>query len=238
MRVGIPAGSSVDDEAIAERLATSDTSSTVAPPRALADDDLDLVLVFDWGSLAGVVEAGIDAPLLPVDGPTALGPVPQDSLPAAIDDVGSDGLEPVIHPTLQVRTGDTRATAVREVFLGTIAPATISEFAIADAGERLVTYRADGICIATPAGSGEYARSAGGATVRGGLTTMSVVPVAPYRMDPRTWLTAGPVEVTVVRDEGAVGGVVDGAEIGEIDVGEDVTVALGSTYRVYAMDAT
>lgn len=234
MEVGVPAGCAGADEPIADRLADAGASPTVAPAETLVDRELDLVLVFDWASLADVIGAGIDAPVLPVDGPDALGPVPRDALDAAIGEVRRGMRELVTHPTLGLRTASTHATAVREVFFGTVAPATISEFAIAEGADQIATYRADGFCIATPAGSGEYARSAGGATVRGGLSAMSVVPVAPYRMVPRTWLTAGPIEITVVRDEGTVGGLVDGSEIGEIDVGEPVTVALESTYRVYA----
>ena len=96
-------------------------------------------------------------------------------------------------------------------------------------GEALVTYRADGVIVASPTGSTAYAYSAGGPVVDPRVSGLVVVPVAPHNLfgralvlDPSSVidfevLAGRPVRVNI-----------DGLDCGEVASGGVVTVRRGS----------
>jgi NAD+ kinase len=96
-------------------------------------------------------------------------------------------------------------------------------------GERLATFNADGIIVATPTGSTAYALSAGGPIVSPRAQCLVVVPVSPHMIFSRSVILAPDetVEITVGgsderEHEAAV--VLDGAEGSKIGHGGTVVV--------------
>jgi NAD+ kinase len=193
--------------------------------------------------------------VLLVDGDATGGPaVAPDDVEAAVGAVIDRDRDPdravptVSQPRLEVWTPRADRTAALDVTLQTVEPARISEFGVrlvddgrtpdtgesdrrpdrsAEPGERLARLRADGVVVATPAGSHGYPRSAGGPRLVGGRAAV-VVPIAPFVVDPDTWVTPlsdRRVRVTVERDEATVGLFVDGHEVGTVD--HDTPVVIG-----------
>lgn len=233
MDVGI-VSSLVDDPASVREAARSAGGSPI--DRSLtAIDDVDPPVVPAVGDEAVrlAVEAGLTAPLLPIDASPGLGSVSASDLVSALEAVANGRAETVDHRALSVAipNGDT-GTAIREVALVTDEPATISEFEITSAGERIAEYRADGTVVATPAGSTGYARAAGGPILAPETDVLIAITVAPYRVDPDHWVV-GPedVRVTVTRDESTVIGLADGDVIGSVDTDEPVEITARRRFR-------
>jgi NAD+ kinase len=141
-------------------------------------------------------------------------------------------------PVIAARTGDTEARAVYDVTLVTAEPARISEYAVTAGGERLDEFRADGVVVATPAGSRGYARDAGGPTVLA-ADVASVVPVGPFQVHADAWVVGldGPADpavvVTVERDEASVDLHADGERVSGVRPGDPVAVgAVGHLHLV------
>jgi NAD+ kinase len=92
-------------------------------------------------------------------------------------------------------------------------------------GDHLVTYRADGVIVATPTGSTAYAYSAGGPVIDPGVSALIIVPVAPHNLFSRP-VVVGPdsvIELEVLAGR-SVRVNVDGHECGE--VGDGLTLRL------------
>jgi NAD+ kinase len=141
-----------------------------------------------------------EVPVLPIDaGPGFSGT--EDAADAARA-LGRGEYATVDHPVFGVAVGDEHAgNAVVDVMIVTSDPGSISEFRIAS-GEVIEAVRADGVVVATPAGSHGYARSAGGPRIRPGVDAAAVVPVAAFTMSPDRWVVGldAPVEITSERD--------------------------------------
>jgi len=133
------------------------------------------------------------------------------------------------HPILAVDAGDGEARrAAFDVALVTAEPARISEFAIDFAGGTDESFRADGVVVATPLGSGGYANAAGGPIVEpgGGL---SVAPISPFSTRADARVAVGRLSLSVEREAESVALVVDGDERGAVDPHRSVAIeATGS----------
>lgn len=70
-------------------------------------------------------------------------------------------------------------------------------------GERLATFNADGVIVATPTGSTAYALSAGGPIISPRAEALVIVPVSPHMMFSRPVVLAPDDEVTIRVDEKA-----------------------------------
>jgi NAD+ kinase len=180
--------------------------------------------------VVAVGEAGLIAardatvPVLPVD-VSGVPAVDREGAAAALSAVreGSGGASIAI-PRLAVEHAGVRVgSAVFDVTLLTDAPARISAFRIAAAGP-LADIRADGVVVATPAGSHGYARDAGGVAVAPETDALAVVPVAPFATATDRWIVpVTPVVVDVVRDCPATL-VLDDAVAGTVATGESVRI--------------
>ena len=174
---------------------------TGPPGRVLAADP-DAVVAVGPPALSELVrDRGVsDAPILAVD---AGGAFPDVGDPAdAVADFRAGRLGTVPYPVFGVTVGDRHVgNAVFDAMVVTTDPARISEFRIASGG-KLGSIRADGVVVATPAGSHGYARSAGGPRLRPGSGAAAVVPVAAFTMSPDRWVVGldDPVEITNERD--------------------------------------
>ncbi|OYR46328.1 MULTISPECIES: NAD(+)/NADH kinase [unclassified Halorubrum] len=136
----------------------------------------------------------------------------------------ADDVRRVTHPVLAVDAGDGEARrAAFDVALVTAEPARISEFAIDFAGGTHESFRADGVVVATPLGSGGYASAAGGPIVEpgGGL---SVASISPFSTRTDAWVAAGRLSLSVEREAESVALVVDGEERGDVDPHRSVAI--------------
>ncbi len=234
MDIGIATGGFSSPAAIADVV----TPEMRASAGELADRDLDLVVVRGWEDVRAYLRAGGQGAVLAVDEPVGLGAVAIDDLPEALVEIEAGNHEYVDHPTLEVSIPGRTRGRLTEAMVMTREPATISEFAIRYRGREIAEYRADGIVVATPPTSNAYARSAGGPLVDPGMPAAVVVPVAPYRTNPDEWVLSEELEVTVVRDEGAVGLFLDGEPAGELACGDRTTVRPEGRYRSIRVEAS
>lgn len=87
-------------------------------------------------------------------------------------------------------------------------------------GERLVTYRADGVIVATPTGSTAYAFSAGGPIVPSGVEALVVAPVSAHNLFSRPLVVSADSALQfVVRGHRPVRVNVDGREAAILESG-------------------
>ncbi len=99
---------------------------------------------------------------------------------------------------------------------------------IAVDGDSFLTYRCDGVIVASPTGSSAYALSAGGPLIDTQLEAMVITPVAPYSLF-RAAVVIGPASEVVceVVQSRPAGVNVDGLRIGVLAPGEKVVITRG-----------
>ncbi|QLG29275.1 NAD(+)/NADH kinase [Halorarum halophilum] len=187
--------------------------------------EADALVTFGEDALVDTALADPEVPLLPVDAGPGNHSVPKQRVDEALDALasGEGWLEP--HAIFSVAVGDERAArALLDVSLMTREPARISEYSVRAGAEEVDRFRADGVVVATPAGSAGYARAAGGSVVvpGGGL---SVVPVAPFETMPDTWVLDADLTLVVKRDDSDVDLVADGRVVGSAPAGTPIEVA-------------
>lgn len=199
----------------------------VAPPAELAAAHLAAIVAPGESSFRALARAAPGAPVLPVDCAAGVRAVPAAALEDALAELLERGPAATDeHAVLDVAVdGASVGRAVRQVTVVTAEPAGISEFAVEAAGAgRVDEVRADGVVVATPAGSVDYAAAGGGPLCAPG-TGLAVVPVAPFRVERTRWvLPDAGCSVSVCRDETPVAVEVDG-EVGR-------TVECEATVRV------
>jgi NAD+ kinase len=125
--------------------------------------------------------------------------------------------------------GTTFLLALNEVVIEKIDFGHTVRLATTVDGEKVLTYSADGLIVATPTGSTAYNLSAGGPILAPTLRAMVVTPVAPhFSLDRSLVLTdAQRVGVEVVPDRSGVL-VIDGVEVGRLEPGATVSCAVAA----------
>lgn len=227
--VDSPAG---DD--IANAVTDAGVEPAVGSAEALADASLAAVVAPDRTALHGLADHPPAAPVLAPGASPGLPGIDGDALATTLEAVLSDRASTVPAPLLSVTAaGEPAGRALEDVTIVTEAPASISEFAIehATAGE-LEAGRADGVVLATPAGSHGYASAGGGPLLAPGAG-LAVVPIAPFRFERQRWVV--PVEllsVAVTRDEARVSVEVDGVVEATLDGRGTVDVRPAGTLSV------
>ncbi|WP_255194481.1 NAD(+)/NADH kinase [Natronobeatus ordinarius] len=197
--------------------------------RVLEADPSFLVTVGE-AALLEAVRAAVDVPVLPVDAGRGVRSVSADRLPSAVDSVvGGDGVRRD-HPILGVDTDDgDRCRALFDVALVTDEPARISEYAVRSRDEPVTQFRADGVVVATPAGSHDYASDAGGPLLSPGVGGVTVVPVGPFVTRTRRWILPDEGLSLSVERDGTVALVVDGSTAATLTVDSQVTISADSS---------
>ncbi|UIP00677.1 hypothetical protein Hbl1158_04780 [Halobaculum sp. CBA1158] len=191
-----------------------------------ADADPDAVATLGERALVETALGEPAAPVLPVDGGGGPHSVPRAEASEALASVVAGDARPVEHAMLSVTVGeDRRERALLDATLMTVEPARISEYAVDAGGRRVDRFRSDGVVVATPAGSGGYARAAGGSVIAPG-TGLSVVPVSPFATMTDTWVLGEEVVLRVERDEAAVRLIVDGDDAGVVPPETPVSIAV------------
>ena len=218
----------------ASLLRDRDAAVTVTETAALAAEEFgadDRVLTLGERALIAVGRAGVGCPVLPVGGESLpIGPA-ADELDAAADTLLSSDPDVVRHPVLAVSGDRHRGRAVLDATLVTSEPARISEYAITTEGRPVDRFRADGVVVATPLGSGGYASAVGGPLLGPG-TGLAVVPISPFETQRDCWVVDGPAELSVERDDSEVSLIVDDEEVGHVTPGETVSVAVDGHFSV------
>lgn len=173
-----------------------------------------------------------DVPILPVD--TAIRPEIEAGAigKGVIETARENGMER-LHPLLLVSVDDEPIEhAFMDITLVTREPARISEYALDTDESRIASFRADGVVVATPAGSNGYAAAAGGPTLTATAEALCVVPIAPFHTQSERWvLGTDPLSLSVLRDEGEVSLLIDDREYGSIESGQQVRLAVDGYVR-------
>lgn len=210
------------------------------PLESASTDGVDLLCTVGASALGAAARLRPAVPVLVVDGPRGTLDVPRHAVDAAAQSVADGEWQARERPLLGVSHRDRSATALCDVTL--LADATgISEYAVetGDDGERqpVDRVRADGVVVATAAGSQGYAHDAGGPCLGPDVAATSVVPVGPFTVDRDRWVLTLPVWVTVEREESAVSLSADGRRAWRVTPGAAVTVSRGGSMSLVAVDA-
>lgn len=222
---GVPVGVVGDHQAVVRAVETAGGVAHVGPAAEVVAASPAAVVAIGEDALVDLVGERPDVPVLPVAAGRGPRSVPGMAVEPAVAGLVGDDFDPVELPVLSARTDETTARALFDLMLVTEEPARISEFTVRADGERVGRLRADGVTVATPAGSEGYTRAAGGPLVHPGTGVVAVVPVAPFATDVDDWvLPADGVELVVERDEAPVELLVDGRTAGTVGSTESVAI--------------
>lgn len=225
--MGIPVGVIGDD---ALRDALRDAGMTVQRGKNGTVPETDRVVAVGENAVAAVARADSDPLVLPVAAGRGVRSVPRDDAVAAVSAFSDARVE--THPSFRVTMPDgTVKQAFWDVTLVTADAARISEFSVTSENECISQFRADGVVIATAAGSLGYAHRIGGPSLAPSDRAV-VVPIAPFATDPDHWVV--PVDglsASVERDEATVELLVDDRVSRTVSHRERITVSLGSPVR-------
>ena len=196
-----------------------------------------LVAVGEDGVLEAVrAETGV--PVLPVEAGEGVRSVPGDRVSAALRGVLSGGATCRELPTLRVDLdGEALGPALFDVSLVTDEPARISEYSVRSRNRGVACFRADGVVVATPAGSHGYAGAAGGPVLSPELEGVVVVPVGPFVTQTRHWvLPDGEVRLSIERDYDPIALCVDDRRTTTVDCDSSITITAGRRFPTFVTD--
>jgi len=225
--MGTPVGV-VGDNALADEL--RDAGVVVERGGDGAVPGTDRLVAVGEEAVAAVARANSDPLVLPVAAGRGIRSVARDDAVAAVSALADARVES--HPVLRVTMPDgTVEQAFWDVTLVTADAARISEFTIASTADRIGQFRADGVVIATAAGSPGYAHRVGGPILTPSNQTV-VAPIAPFATDPDHWvLPIAGLSASVERDEATVELLIDDRVSRTISYQESVTLSLGTPVR-------
>ena len=212
-------------------IADTDTRSHTGDVESVLASDPDLVVAVGDAALLGVARSSPAAPILPVDVTRGFRSLPGEALTDAVERVLPGEADVRSHPVLRIEhDGERVARAVADVSLLTAEVAHISEYTVATGGNHVAQFRADGVVVATPAGSPGYARRVGCPVVAPGTGVGAVAPIAPFATDPDHWvLPLDDLRLTVERDETRVTLLADDREVATVAKGEPVRITPDGT---------
>jgi NAD+ kinase len=147
-------------------------------------------------------------------------------LPDALSAV--DAREYTVEPRLAVDAivGDEVVTAFNDVALVRFPGQPTARVAVRVSGHPFVSYSADAIIVATPAGSTAYSFSAGGPIVSPAVEALLVTPAAPHSAYNRGLVLSvrDSLALDVLADSGALAVEVDGQLAAQVDPGDRIEV--------------
>lgn len=197
-------------------------------------DDVDIVAAA--GGDGTVLEAvrialGADLPVLGFNLGTVgfLAEAEPDELREALAALSEGRFRTADRLTITATLPDGRtASGVNDVVVEKIESQRLVILAVEIDGEPFVTYRCDGIVVATSTGSTAYAFSAGGPLVDPDLDAVLVTPVAAHSLFDRTLVLPPAARIVCrVRRDRPVRVSVDGVALGDLADGEAVVVTAG-----------
>jgi NAD+ kinase len=240
---GVPVGVVGDHPAVVTAVETAGGEPHVGPADAVLAGDPVAVVAAGEDALVDLVTAGAAVPVLPVAAGRSVCSVPGMAVGPAVDRLVDGAFDRRELPVLSVdgvgepdegcEPAGGAARALLDLLLVTSEPARISEFTVRSGDERVGRFRADGVALATPAGSRGYTHAAGGPIVEPGTGVVTVVPIAPFATDADDWvLPQSGVELGVERDDSPVELLADGRSVGAVSPEEPVAVERDGTLTV------
>ncbi|MFB6267624.1 MAG: ATP-NAD kinase [Halodesulfurarchaeum sp.] len=208
----------------------------IAPIQLTEADGVEVVVALDEATLLALTRTGVETPILPVGTNGGLASAPREELEAAINAIndGSSDVQKV--PTLAVTTPGDTYRALMDVMLVTTEPAKISEYQVSltrdGARSTVDRVRADGVVVASPAGTPGYGTAAEGPILESGVEAVSVVPIGPFRIDQSQWVLSLPLALQVMREEVPTSLVVDDVAVGQVGEGTAVELEWGPPIRL------
>jgi NAD+ kinase len=216
----------VGDAELSAAVEDAGARAVTGGPEEVLTADPSWLLAVGERALLSLVRAGASAPVLPVDAGDGVASVPRADAAAAVRSVREGVADETSRTLLSVDHDGETTTALFDVMLVTAEAARISEYTLRSGTSRVARFRADGVVVASPAGSPGYANDVGGPVVGPGTGVASVVPVAPFVTDADHWIVAlDDLRLGVDREE-PVSVLVDDREWRTI--GRDATVRVGT----------
>ncbi|AGB32589.1 ATP-NAD/AcoX kinase [Natrinema pellirubrum DSM 15624] len=194
-----------------------------------------LLVIPGEAGLSALTRAGVDTPVLPVGPVCGIESVDRERLSDAVRQVLRGAAtrqdRPVLEAALESRSGESdpiaRERALFDVTLITDEPARISEYGVYSRGSSVATFRADGVVVATPAGTHGYASAVDAPQLSAAVDAVAVAPIGPFVTQTRQWVLPNDgLDVTVEREESDVTLVADGDAVGAVTTDRRVTVAV------------
>lgn len=227
---GTPVGVVGEHRAVAEAVADAGCSPVVGDATEVLAGDPAAIVAVGEGALVDLARAGADVPVLTVAAGRGVRSVPEAAVEPAVAGLVAGDARLVAYPVHAVDGG---VAVLFDVLLVTDDPASISEYVVGVDGATVGRFRADGVVLATPAGSVDYARAAGGPVLVPGTGVVAVVPVAPFATDQDDWvLPVDRVELAVAREDAPVQLVADGRRERRVGAGERLGLERRGTLRV------
>lgn len=220
-----------DDETIAHlEAALAEEGLTIHEGSAedVVSSDPSMVVTIGEPALLSVAGSG-DVPILPIDTEPGVNSIPRERAAEVITAVMDGSYRTTRYPRLDVRVaGEASGEALFEAMLATEEPAQISEYRI-EADGSAAKFRADGVVVATAAGSHGYAHAAGGPLVAQAIDVAVVVPVAAFAMQAECRVAdpARNLALSVERDEAPVDLMIDGQYRRSVPPGASVEIHPG-----------
>lgn len=206
--------------------------------RRASTSEADLAVAAGREGLVDLVREGVDVPVLPSDAGSGVRSVSRADLDTAVVDAVAGEYRQAVRPLLSVSVdGEPSVRAAFDVTLVTTEPARISEYAVRTADRRVAEFRADGVVVATPAGSREYANDAGGPVLDPATGVLAATPIAPFVTDADDWvLPERDLTLSVERNEGDVSLIVDGRDEGRVPHYTPIGVSRTGDLRLAVVD--
>lgn len=131
--------------------------------------------------------------------------------------------------TLEARLGQGAWVAgINDVVIEKVINQRLVTLEVIIEGDRFLSYRADGLVLATPTGSTAYSMSAGGPVVSPSVEGIIITPVAPYSLFDTSLVLGRDVTIEVrIEHDRPAGVTVDGRDLGVAEPGTVVTVKRG-----------
>lgn len=131
--------------------------------------------------------------------------------------------------TVSASIGAATAVGINDVVVEKIDSTRLVNLDVVIDGSPFVSYRADGLIVATPTGSTAYSFSAGGPLVDPRVDALVMTPVASHSLFDRALVlpASSEIEITVSRDR-HVKVNVDKSDLGQLEAGETVIIRQGS----------
>ena len=197
-----------------------------SPATVLAADP-DAVLAVGQSALLALGRGCPTSPILAVGECPGVAPVSERAVASALDALAAGDATTRTHPVLDVSVHDERAgRACLDVTVEAAEVGRISAFALGAGDRSLGSLRADGVVVATPAGTHGYAARLGAPTVAPETGVLAVEPISQFATVRNRWITADEsVTVTVTRDEVPVQVLADDRVVAEAADGDVVSIA-------------
>ena len=207
---------------------------------AVVADAPDVVVAVGEPATLAVARQHPSMPVVPVDAGRGLRSVPGDAAVEAAASIVAGEWTTESHPLVAVELDGERVDrALLDVTLVTSEAARISEFGVTARATRVGQFRADGVVVATPAGTPGYARQVGTPIVAAETGVLAVAPIAPFATNPDHWLVGDErIALTVERDEADVTLFADDRSVAPVSPGETVALTTDRSVTVAVLPAS